>query len=153
MNLEDEELQLLAEEQMNRLRTEIQKYLNKFYDKTYILDSRVKSPDKLKMKQTLISSKKGYPIKLNDLPDIIGLRISVETEQDVEKMSELIKGLSPSKVMDYFNTPRENGFKAFLYYFENIGINVEIQIMTVQMMEWTNATHKEHDTKKYGQKI
>lgn len=150
MNSEDEKLQLLAEDQMNILTKEIENFLNRYYDKPYILDSRVKSPYKLRLKQSLISSKKGYPIKLTELPDIIGLRISVETEQDVEEMNELIKILSPDKVVDYFNKPNENGFKAYLYYFEKVGLNVEIQIMTMRMREWTNATHEEHDTQKYG---
>lgn len=150
MNSEDEKLQLLAEAQMNRLTKEIKNFLNTYYDKPYILDSRVKSLDKLRLKQSLMSQKLGYAVELTDLPDIIGLRISVENEQDVEEMSELIKILLPDKVMDYFNKPKENGFKAYLYYFEKVELNVEIQIMTMRMREWTNVTHEEHDIQKYG---
>lgn len=58
--------------------------------------------------------------------------------------------LFPSKIIDRFHKSTENGFKAFLYYFENFGIKTEIQIMTTRIMEWTNATHEEHNKRKYG---
>lgn len=147
----DEELQFLAEEQMERLKLQIKEILDKYYAKSYILDSRVKKLDKLRLKQSLFSHKYGFPIELNDLPDIIGFRISVENEKEVEEISELIKKLLfPSRIVDYFNKPKETGFKAYLYYFENIGINTEIQIMTTRMMEWINITHDEHNNRKYG---
>lgn len=153
MDLEEEELQRLAGELMNILKEEIKNFLDKYYDRPYILDSRVKNLDKLKMKQALFSSEEGYQIKLSALPDIVGFRISVETEKNVEDLSELIKNrLLPNGIIDYFNKPKENGFKAFLFHFEDFGINTEIQIMTIRMMEWTNSTHEEHDYRKYGHK-
>lgn len=151
MALSDEELQALAAKQMEELKTQLTNFLDRYYRKTYVLDCRVKTLDKLKLKQNLFITQKGYFVELTDLPDIIGFRISVETEKEVEELSNLISNkLQPSRVIDYFNKPRETGFKAYLYYFENIEINTEIQIMTVPMMEWTNATHEEHNERKYG---
>lgn len=151
MEIEEDELQLLATEQMNRLKGRIKRFLDTHFAKPYILDCRVKSIEKLKLKQALFSQKYGYSVKLTDLPDIVGFRISVENEEDVEEVSELVKGfLSPSGVNDHFNNPGENGFKGFVYFFEVFGLNTEIQVMTTRMMEWTNATHDEHNKRKYG---
>lgn len=146
----EDELQLLAQEQMDRLKGRIKRFLDKHFAKPYILDCRVKTIEKMKLKQTLFLEKYGYQVELTELPDIVGFRISVENEEDVEEVSELVKGyLAPSRVNDYFNNPGEDGFKGFLYFLEVFGLNTEIQVMTTRMMEWTNATHDEHDKRKY----
>lgn len=136
MNQDDENLQLLAEQWMNTLEMQIINFLDKYYGKPYILEKRVKSIDKLRLKQKLFSDKVGYSVSLEDLPDIVGFRISVESEKDVEIMSEIIKNLMlPNRVIDYFNKPKDTGFKAYLYYFNNYEVNTEIQIMTERMKE------------------
>lgn len=150
---EEEKLQLLATEQMEILEPQIIDFLYRYYGKPYVLDRRIKSTSKLKLKQKLFSDQKGYPVALEDLPDIIGFRISVESEAEVEEISELIKQIMrPNKVIDYFNNPKDTWFKAYLYYFENLEVNTEIQIMTEKMKEWTNLTHDEHNIRKYALK-
>lgn len=153
MTPQEEFLQITAEEQMERKRIQLESFLNTYYKKPYVLECRVKSIEKLRMKQELLSKKRGYQVDLAKLPDIIGFRISVDEESDVEELSALVQDiLNPSRLIDYFNTPRTTGFKAYLYYFEDIGINTEIQIMTIKMKDWTNITHDEHNMRKYGQK-
>lgn len=150
MNQNDEKLQLLAEQWMNNLELQIINFLDRCYGKPYTLDKRVKSIDKLKLKQRLFSNKRGYLVPLEELPDIVGFRISVESEEDVEIVSGIVKNLMlPNRVIDYFNKPKDTGFKAYLYYFDKYEINTEIQIMTERMKEWTNATHDEHNNRKY----
>lgn len=105
---EEEKLQLLATEQMEILEPQIIDFLYRYYGKPYVLDRRIKSTSKLKLKQKLFSDQKGYPVALEDLPDIIGFRISVESEAEVEEISELIKQIMrPNKVIDYFNNPKD----------------------------------------------
>lgn len=153
MSQEDEKLQLLAEHSMESLEVQIIGILDRHYGRPYTLDRRVKSVDKLKLKQRLFSNIKGYQVSLEELPDIIGFKISVENEEDVEIVSKIIEELMfPTRVIDYFNKPKDTGFKAYLYYFDNFEVNTEIQIMTEKMKEWTNATHEEHNNRKYFSK-
>lgn len=51
MKIEDEEMQLLATEQMDRLKVRIKRFLDTHFAKPYILDCRVKSIEKLKLQQ------------------------------------------------------------------------------------------------------
>lgn len=151
MNQEDEKIRLLAEQWMNDLETKIIYLLERYYGKPYTLDKRVKSTDKLKLKQGLLSNKRGYLVPIEELPDIVGFRISVENDKDVEIVSEIIKYfMLPDRVVDFFNKPKDTGFKAYLYYFKNFEVNTEIQIMTKKMKEWTNETHDEHNKRKYN---
>ena len=151
MYLEEDVFFKLAENQLSLFEVKIKNLLDSYYRKPYILDSRVKNINKLKKKQLYLSDIYNYPVELFDIPDIVGFRISVPTEEDVVEVSKIVKDkLLPTRLVDYFNKPRETGFKAFLYYFQDCKINTEIQIMTEEMMEWTNATHEEHNIRKYG---
>lgn len=148
--MNEDKLQNLANANLELLKVKIELLLNQYFHKPYVLDFRVKSISKLKQKQLLFFQKKGYLLPLESLPDVVGFRISLENESDVIEVSELIsKFLKPSRLIDYFNYPKDTGYKAFMYYFENLEVNMEIQIMTIEMMKWTNATHEEHDKRKY----
>ena len=144
MAINDEQLQEMACKELETLKDNLIDFLEKNYNKPYELDCRVKTPEKLREKQKLMNYSSIIACK-----DIIGFRISVDSEDEVLELSRLVESLGPNSVVDYFNKPRETGFKAFLYYFE-LDINTEIQIMTKEMKEWTNKTHDEHNKRKYG---
>ena len=62
--------------------------LHQEYDKHFILESRIKSVDKIKLKYKL-QIKKGLSGNANGLvPDIIGFRISVDSEDEVDKIKK-----------------------------------------------------------------
>ncbi len=141
---------LEAEKQLEKFKEELLQFLTIHYGKSFALDSRIKSAEKLKLKQKFLEAKHQRPIEIYQIPDIIGFRISVDDENEVRVVSDLIESfLNPNRLIDYFNNPRETGFKAKLYYFEDEDFNTEIQVMTRDMMEWTNATHEEHNKRKY----
>lgn len=154
----DEELQELQEKatrEMERLKPVITYALDTYYKKPYILECRVKSTEKLKLKQALLSSVKGKPQAITSLLDIVGFRIGVETEEDVVELANvMLNYLEPYQAKDSFTQPSEGGFKAYLLHLDTlangVGVNTEVQMMTMQMMEFANATHEEYDEKKYG---
>ena len=92
MKIEDEEMQLLATEQMDRLKVRIKRFLDTHFAKPYILDCRVKSIEKLKLQQAWFSQKYGSSVELTDLPGIVGLEYLLKNEEDVKEVSELVKG-------------------------------------------------------------
>jgi len=150
MNQEEEKIQFIAEQWLEIFERQMTIFLDSYYGKPYTLDKRIKSVDKIRMKQRFLSEKKGYLVPLKEISDIVGLRISVESEKDVEIVSKIIKEEAlPRKIIDYFNKPKDTGFKAYLYYFENFEVSTEVQIMTEKMKEWTNATHDEYNHRKY----
>jgi len=53
-------------------------------------------------------------------------------------------------VTNFFNNPKSTGYKAFNCFYDNWAFNTEIQMMTKEMRDWTNATHNEHNKRKYG---
>ncbi|MCH5167168.1 MAG: hypothetical protein J1F35_04660 [Erysipelotrichales bacterium] len=145
-----EELQFLAQEEVEEFKPILTEFLDKNYGKPYTLEYRIKSPEKIRLKQELFSKMKGIDFPLWALPDIIGYRIGVESEEEVEVLNQLIKmEYEPIRIMDYFNNPKESGFRAYLQQFDNARVNTEIQIMTFDMIKWTNATHQDYDDKKY----
>ena len=77
--------------------------------------------------------------------------MAVDSESDVVELSQLIeKDLKPNRKVDHFSQPTASGFKANLYYFHVDTTNVEIQVMTKEMELWTNQTHDEYNSQKYG---
>ncbi len=138
----------------------ILKLLYQNYGKPFLLESRIKSVDKIKLKQKL-QIKKGYVGSINCLvPDIIGFRISVDCEQDIEDVKKIFSqnwndfGERICMVFDYIKNPKSSGFKAITLQYRVVSdfsreIPYEIQIMTKQMRDWTNKTHLEYDKKKY----
>ena len=139
-----------AQIQLEVLKKDILYILDLYYKKPFILDCRIKSKEKLILKQKLLQKKYNRNIDIYSLADIIGIRISVDTEKDVLEVGDLIyKTYNPDWSKDYIKEPSVLGFKALSYYFEHFGINTEIQVMTKEMMRWTNNTHKEYDEEKY----
>ena len=73
----------------NTLEESILNLLHQEYDKHFILESRIKSVDKIKLKYKL-QIKKGLSGNANGLvPDIIGFRISVDSEDEVDFSDEI----------------------------------------------------------------
>ena len=138
----------MANKQLPIMERLIKLVIEKQYFKDYELESRIKGVDGLKRKQTQFPEKYGFNVEA--IPDILGFRVSVPSEEDCLVISEIIYGLAPYNVLDFFNNPKESGFKAFLYQLTSSSVNVEIQIMTYKMRDWTNATHEEHEQRKYG---
>lgn len=149
MPIKEEYLEELAFLEME----EIKEVLNNLLSNcgfSYELECRVKSLDKIHQKQALYEER-NVPSTLNDIPDIIGFRISVENEEEIIRIYELInRFFNPIRVIDFFNRPKQTGYKAFNCFYDNWAFPTEIQIMTKEMREWTNATHEEHNKRKYG---
>ena len=150
--MNEEKLQILAQKQLKEIEKLIKKHLLN-YDKKYILESRVKTPYKIRLKQGWLKNL-GKPYEFSDINDIIGFRICVENEIEVEKLTNYFSdNFNEIDRVDYFNNPKMNGFKAYLLYFCEEKIEFEIQFMTLEMLEFTNLTHDQHDELKYGIKI
>ncbi len=127
---------------------EIKDVLISFLDKcniSYELDFRVKSLDKIHQNQLLFKENNGVS-DLSDIPDIIGFRISVDSDQEVLRIFDLLFDyFIPISVGDVFNHTNNTGYKAFSCYYDVWGINTEIQIMTKNMRDYINSHHEEHD--------
>ncbi|MCM1052372.1 MAG: RelA/SpoT domain-containing protein [Ruminococcus sp.] len=148
--MKEEYLEELAYLEAYEMQEILKSFLDTKYDKDYILEFRIKSLDKIKLKQRLYAMRYGY-FELLDVPDIIGFRIAIDTEEDVQLIASLIDYyFRPTRIVDFFEKPKETGYKAYNYFFENEEIGTEIQIMTKEMRDWTNSTHEEHDERKYG---
>lgn len=144
-----------AEEQLEKLKEKVSNIILQHFDGDFTIETRIKSDVALERKKAIMDcqQQKGYK-EIFDIPDIIGLRILTENENDCYVISEILNThFSPSRIIDYFTQPRDTGFKAYLYFYTNLDIHSEIQIMTYQMRDWTNSTHKEHELRKYGNYI
>lgn len=149
MLIDERELEELATLEMEEIKELLTNFLSLHYGLPYELDSRVKSLEKLKRKQRLHENR-GIEEEITDIKDIIGLRIAVDEENEVIRLKDLMEHfMEYTSLKDQFTTPRYTGFKAYSYYYTCFGFNTEIQIMTKNMRDWTNATHKEHDERKY----
>lgn len=140
-----------AKIQQEKFQVMLENYLKMYYKKEFSLDYRIKSVEKMMKKIQLRRKQYGQAYGAQNLPDIIGFRVSVNTEDEVIELSNLIEiGLNPIRKVDHFVTPTNSGFKANLYYFNLNGINIEIQVMTKEMELWANQTHDEYNSRKYG---
>ena len=140
-----------AEIELESFQAMLENYLKMYYKKEFSLDYRIKSVEKMMKKIQLRRKQYGQAYGPHNLPDIIGFRVSVDTEDEVIELSNLIEiGLNPTRKVDHFVTPTDSGFKANLYYFNLNGVNIEIQVMTKEMELWTNQTHDEYNSQKYG---
>ncbi len=137
-------IQGLAKNQLEPLQLMLKEFLNREYRKDYILDVRIKTPENMinKMESQRKEGKKDYSIF--DIPDIISLKISVDTEEDVIELSKLIEEkLEPIR--------QENNFNANLYYLKYyyLPFDIEVQIMTKEMKLLTAKTHDEHTKRRH----
>ncbi len=149
MNKTIEELRNLALELQPIIDAKIKSLLDTFYKKPYEEESRIKSENGLLRKQEKIPEY--YKDNISKIPDVLGFRISLPSDEDCPFVAKLIEEfLKPHTLFDMFNNPKPTGFKAFLYHISTEKVNIEIQIMTYQMRDWTNATHAEHEMRKYG---
>lgn len=146
MELDREYLNIVLSEK-ERIKEILLDFLYRQFGKHFTLEERIKSIDKIKMKQQLIGND-----DIHAIGDIIGFRISVDSDGDVLKLISIFnKWIDKERmIFDYFNRPKETGFKAYLIQFRNNFIPYEIQIMTKKMRDWTNKTHAEHDKRKYN---
>ncbi len=148
-----EEYLYLLESEKSLIEQDLNTYLG-LLGKSYILESRIKSPDKVKLKQDYLRSK-GRPCEICDVDDIIGFRISTETDEDlffIEAFLEstLFYTYPMVKFVDFYAHPKETGYKAFnIFFISHHGVRFEVQMMTKEMRMWTNKTHEEHDKMKY----
>jgi len=133
--------QAQAEENLEFYKPKIKALIEKYYHDEYDFEYRIKTRASIERKQNLNSR-----IKLYQIPDILGFRISVPNDEYVLIISKIMARMEPITFTDFFNTPRNSGFKAFIYRFGSF----EIQIMTYQMRDWTNNTHDEYEKQRYG---
>ena len=149
MNPSIYELRVKAELHLVKIEEEIRELLNREYGKPYELECRIKTEESLLRKYNEFSEL--CKEQVSNVPDILGFRISVVSQEDCPLIAELVvNNLKSKDVIDYFNSPKETGFKAYLCYLENQPVTTEIQIMSQAMRDWTNLTHKEHEIRKYG---
>lgn len=112
--------------------------------------SRIKSPrsvmEKLEKKNLPLTSQ----IALENLKDIIAVRIICKFLNDVYVMVERIQ-TSPAVVVlkekDYIANPKENGYRTYhlivkLTIEMSIDIPIEIQIRTIAQDSWASLEHK-----------
>lgn len=148
MSLNLNELREKAMNQMKVLEPIIRTQLDTYYRKPYELECRIKTDENLLRKQAKYPEKYGDDI--SKIPDVLGFRISAQFVDDCPLIANLIEEhFYPNRLLDYYNKPKESGFQAYLYYFTNQDVNMEIQIMTQKMRDWTNLTHYEHELRKY----
>lgn len=140
-----------AKRQSEIFKLKLQELIESKYNKSFVIDSRIKSHESLERKKKLWKNKFGRDFSISAFPDVIGYRISVETEEECREIAKILnETIPPQGIIDYYKYPKETGFRAYLYHYTGYGINSEIQIMTFKMKEWTNSTHKEHEERKYG---
>ncbi len=144
-------IQIIARIQLETIQSELEDFFKKQYRKEFVLDSRIKTPEKMLKKIELRRKNGREEYSPFDIPDIIGFRVSVDSEDEVIEVSKLIEQeLDPIRKVDYLNNPKESGFKANLYYFLYGPTTVEIQVMTKEMKLWTNQTHDEYNKRTYS---
>lgn len=153
----EEEYLIFLEEQIEEVVNMVRNYINTCFLENYMLEYRLKSLNKINLKLSLFERKHGRKFSVLELPDIIGLRISVDDEISVPYIVRCLLQQEMFQcygIIDYFNNPKKNGFKAALLQFktqkDGITYNFEIQIMTRSMRKIAEQTHQEHDREKYG---
>lgn len=146
-----------AIEQAERFKEDITYTLNEFFHKPFLLESRVKEADKIKVKCAYNEDKYNEPFSAYDIKDIVGIRVIVDTEDDVREVRSILSrtALPFDDEIDTLINPRESGYRAIaLYYYPKPGdycpVHAEVQIMTREMAKWVNETHEEYDQRKYG---
>ena len=91
-----EDLHTRAEFQLESVRQWLEDFLQTHYEKKFVLSYRIKSVEKMMIK---IQYETYEPQRL---PDVIGFRVAVDTEDDVTEISNLIeKELTPIRKVDH----------------------------------------------------
>ncbi len=110
--------------------------------KCHLIEKRVKERKSLEDKL----DRKSYD-SLNEIPDIIGIRIIVYYQNDMEKIKSVLesqfsidKDQSESKIT--FKKDNEFGYLSDHYVFPYEGVNVEIQVRTVLQHAWASISHE-----------
>lgn len=153
-NFEYLKLYFKAKKEIKSFEQKFQAYIKRIYKDEFLLEHRIKSLKSIKRKQSF-AEHNGSKLNLSQIPDLVGYRISVHNESDRNYLANLLffdgkswdKRLEPDYVINYFDPPRESGFNAILYRYENFAVNTEVQIMTFEMRKWTNETHGEYEKK------
>lgn len=136
MDIKEEDLTKLFSLEIEEIKDVLINILNRS-GIPYQLEFRVKSLEKIRQKQ-LLFKERSKPCSLFDVPDILGFRISVDSEIDVYRIFSLLNDyFEPSRVIDFFNNPKSTGYKAFNCFYDNWAFNTEIQMMTKEMRDWT----------------
>ncbi len=155
--MSEEEYLNFLEGQIEEVVNMVRDYIDTCFFGNYILEYRLKNLNKINLKLSLFERKHGRKFSVIELPDIIGLRISVDDEIRVPYMVRCLLQQETFQcygIIDYFSNPKSNGFKAVLLQFKTqkngITYNFEIQVMTKSMRKIAEQTHQEHDKEKYG---
>ena len=91
-----------AKIQQEKFQVMLENYLKMYYKKEFSLDYRIKSVEKMMEKIQLRRKQYGQAYGAQNLPDIIGFRVSVNTEDEVIELSNLIEiGLNPTRKVDH----------------------------------------------------
>ncbi len=146
-----------AIEEAERFKEDITYTLNEVFHRPFLVESRVKEADKIRLKCAYNEEKYNEPFSAYDIKDIVGIRIIVDTEDDIREVRNILSktSLPVDDEIDTITSPRESGFRAIaLYYYPKAGdycpVHAEVQIMTREMAKWVNETHEEYDQRKYG---
>lgn len=124
------------------------------------ISSRIKSPGSTLEKL----ERKGFPVTLEsaleNLYDVIGIRITCALLSDVYNVAEWIRSLDNIEIVsekDYIKNPKENGYRSLHFQLrvkDESGkkMNMEIQIRTLAMDFWATLEHKMNYKKKIKNK-
>ncbi len=114
--------------------------------------SRIKDPESTKEKLKKLRLPTDASSALNNLSDIIGIRIVTHFVGDVYKIVDALKntdGCEIVKIKDYISSPKPNGYRSLHvivrvpFADEDIPfINIEIQLRTIAMDCWASLEHQ-----------
>lgn len=129
----------------------LENYIKTKYNGEFNLEGRIKTVPSIMRK---FKANPNYDYNILMIPDLIGFRISVPTENDCIKLAEIFKEISEREI-NHFDSNSE--YKALHYYRRYpyeieknnlIYFSTEFQIMTYEMRDWANLTHEQYVAKK-----
>lgn len=98
---------------------------------TAIIESRLKTPDSVWKKM------RRYRIKLDEVHDLFGIRVIVESVEQCYDAVEIIESLWSGcckNVKDYIALPKSNGYRSIhLWFLLADGLRLEVQLRTTLM--------------------
>ena len=109
--------------------------------------SRIKSPQSVLKKCRLRGFDAGLQAALENLHDLVGVRIICAFSADVYRMAEWLKTQSDIEIAqekDYYAAPKPNGYRSyhFLLRIPSTGMKAEIQLRTIATDFWATLEHQ-----------
>ncbi len=111
--------------------------------------SRIKTEESTKEKLARYGFSVTRKASINDIYDVVGIRVICQFIDDVFILEDKIKNSEYFKVFeikDYINNPKNNGYRS-LHMLSKVSVNdktlpIEIQIRTISQDSWASLEHK-----------